>query len=216
MTILTLPTSTVNIGIVRERHGLRAPRGGCTVAGKVFKGGQFCLPYDPINPHGVEVEAARGLDLTAFASKTMTVGPTPAKFSIYGFNYTASEIDPGECGTVAYRLHKIETNNSYDVILNHFGELTCDCPDYVARHEGNGTSCKHGRKLVELGLVPAPTPIPAKAARREFTAAAPVATPAPRRRRFEPSPQEMAEAAQIFAEVTAERVAYHRELAAAL
>jgi hypothetical protein len=42
----------------RSRHGLRAPKGGCTVNGKFYAGGQFCLPYNPADPHGLNARPA--------------------------------------------------------------------------------------------------------------------------------------------------------------
>ena len=140
--------------------------------------------------------------------------PAPAKLAIHGFTYEAREIPAEECGTIAYEFIKVEMNNHYHVIRNHFGEVTCDCPDYVLRRDGTGRMCKHGVGLVEAGLIPAPT-----AGRGRATLTPTVsnieATPA-RRRRFEPSPDEQAEAAQLFADAAAERVAYRRELAAGL
>ena len=41
------------------RYGVRAPKGGCTVAGKVYRGGQFSLAYDASNPHGTGKDASR-------------------------------------------------------------------------------------------------------------------------------------------------------------
>ena len=46
----TAPTPAAN------RQGPRPPKGARTVNGKVYKGGPFCLPYDPADPHG---EAAK-------------------------------------------------------------------------------------------------------------------------------------------------------------
>jgi hypothetical protein len=227
-----------------SRHGLRAPKGGCTVGGKLFKGGQFCLPFDPENPHGLEVETTApalepapenprdswpiwtdeerwaiteppgsGLDLTGFAPRID--GPAPVRLSINGFVYAAREIPAGECGSVAFELHRIDTNHHYHDIRDHFGLVTCDCPSYVFTHEGTNGLCKHGRRLVELGMIPAPMPMLTAPARRASIPAS-VSSPAPRHRRFEPSPDEMAEAAQLFGNVVDNRVAYRRELAACL
>ncbi len=192
MSILTLAPVDVKFSIGRERHGLRAPKGGCTVGGKVYKGGQFCLPYDVANPHG-EPDLA------------------PTRTAIHGFVYTVKPIPAGECGSVAFAMHRIDTNHTYHIVRDGFGEVTCSCPDFELRRAGTGQPCKHGRKLIELGLIEAATPLP-----RRTPPVAPTAIPAPRRRRFEPTPEEMAEAAQIFADVEAERVSYHRELARAL
>ena len=140
-----MTTINFSVGIVKAtpaRYGIRAPKGGCTVNGRTFKGGQFCLPFDPANPHGKPAAPV--------------IVPAPAKVAITGFTYTVREIPAGECGTVAYRMHRIDTNHTYDVIRNHFGEVTCDCPDYECRRAGTGQMCKHGAKLVELGMIPAP------------------------------------------------------------
>ena len=38
--------------------------------------------------------------------------------------------------------------------------MACSCPDYIARHDGNGSGmCKHGLALCELGLMPPPAPV---------------------------------------------------------
>jgi hypothetical protein len=138
-----MSTISIPAGIVKpNRHGIRAPKGGCTVGGKLFKGGQFCLPFDPAHPHGQPAP--------------VVVAPAPVVIPINGFTYEVREIPAGECGTVAYRMTKRETNNAYDVIRNHFGEVTCDCPDYEFKRAGTGRMCKHGAKLVELGMIPAP------------------------------------------------------------
>lgn len=72
--------------------------------------------------------------------------------------YSVDPIDPGECGSKAYRLTKRGGDRAvYDVIREHGSIVACDCPDYEARRRGNGYElCKHGRALVELGLMLAP------------------------------------------------------------
>ena len=72
----------------------------------------------------------------------------------------------------AFRLEKKSDRDAvYDVSRTALGFVACTCPDYVARQEGNGFGmCKHGRALVEMGLLDAPLapvippPIPAPAA----------------------------------------------------
>lgn len=150
----------------------------------------------------------------------------PTKLAINGFTYEAREIPAGECGTVAFEVLKVETNNHYHVIRDAYGLVKCDCPDYLMRHDGTAAMCKHGKALVSMGLVKTPTPIPSTVGRREFITPAVsvyrdnfperISRPAPKARRFDPSPEEMAEATQLFGELEAERVAYRRELAAAL
>ena len=186
------------------------------------------LPDAPLAVEAVKPATAENLRDSWPASvdaDVWTITPEPAlvaepatvKLAIHGFTYEAREIPAGECGTVAYEVLKIETNNRYAVIRNHFGEVTCDCPDYVLRQEGTGRMCKHGVGVVEAGLVPTPTPAPTAGRGRATppTVSNIEATPA-RRRRFEPSPDEMAEAAQLFGDLAADRVAYRRELAAGL
>jgi hypothetical protein len=172
----------------------RAPKGGCTVDGRVFKGGQFCLPFDPIDPHGVEA----------------LVETKAARVAIHGFTYTVREIPAGECGTVAFEMHRTDTNHTYHVVRNHYGLVTCDCPDYLFRHEGSAGMCKHGSRLVELGMIATPTPIRSTLGVREFYGnvsvlrnATPTRTEYPVRKpyRFEPSPAERAEASQLFADL---------------
>lgn len=92
---------------------------------------------------------------------------------INGQPYGVEPIDPGECGTKAYRLTKRWADGAvYDVIREDDGHVACDCPDYEARHRGNGFGmCKHGRSLVTLGLLDAPkAPEPAA---RPFAAGVP-------------------------------------------
>jgi hypothetical protein len=70
--------------------------------------------------------------------------------------YTVDEIPAGECGTKAFRLTKRGGDRAtYDVIRRHDDTVACDCPDYLYRHDGTVGLCKHGRALVELGLMPA-------------------------------------------------------------
>lgn len=61
--------------------------------------------------------------------------------------YSVDATDPGEFGSRAFRLTKHGVNTAvYDVIRDHDGFVACDCPDYEARHKGNGYGvCKHGR-----------------------------------------------------------------------
>ena len=60
------------------------------------------------------------------------------RVAINGFVYDVSAVDAGECGTSAFELHKLDTNHTYHVIRTHHGAVECDCPDYEARHRGNG------------------------------------------------------------------------------
>lgn len=74
--------------------------------------------------------------------------------------YDVEPIPAGEFGSIAFRLSKQMGDGAvYDVVRTHLGLVECDCPDYEARHRGNGFGCcKHGRALVELGMVAAAGP----------------------------------------------------------
>jgi hypothetical protein len=178
-----VPTIPFTVGIARPaRIGReRAPKGGIEVAGRFYKGGQLlpatASPTPTANPRDswpawtdqrwtIAASPASDIDLTAFAPPVSP--PAPTKLAIYGFTYTAREIPAGECGSVAFELKKVETNNHYHVIRDHYGLVKCDCPDFLMRHDGTGQMCKHGSRLVELGMVPPPTPIPSTLGRREF------------------------------------------------
>lgn len=73
--------------------------------------------------------------------------------------YAVDPIAPGEDGTRAFRLCKASGDHEvYDVIRTHSGICECSCPDYEARHRGNGLgTCKHGTALVMVGLLDAPS-----------------------------------------------------------
>ncbi len=216
-----IPTLPFAVGIAGPSTSAparpRAPKGGTLVAGRFYRGGTF-LPATA-NPRDewpewtderwtVAERPASDIDLTAFAP-IAPAGPT--RFAINGFTYTASEVPAGECGTVAYELHRLDTNHRYHVIRDHYGLVKCDCPDFLFRCDGTGQTCKHGSKLVAMGMVPAPTPVASTLGRREFLGpdfsilrtAEPdrVVYPSRRPRRFEPTPEDMAEAAQLFADV---------------
>jgi hypothetical protein len=182
------------------------------------------------------------LDLGEFASPPMAaddeaacgvvVPPKPAtvRLSICGFVYQVEPIDVGEFGTVGFKVHKLDTGNHYSIVRDHYGLVRCDCGDYQFRHDGTANLCKHGHALVERGLIPAPAPTHSAVGRREMitphvsvardnfpeTTSRTAPSPLPRPRRFTPSPDEMAEAAQLFGDLEAERVVYRRELAAQL
>jgi len=71
-----------------NRYGIRAPRGGCTVAGKFYRGGQFCLPYDPANPHGVRMAAPApsprpALDITTTDGTITVADPMTGDVDLY-------------------------------------------------------------------------------------------------------------------------------------
>jgi hypothetical protein len=132
--------------------------------------------------------------LTAPAPKSKA-GRTARPFAcsmtveINGQSYGVEPIDPGECGTKAFRLAKRWADGAvYDVIRDNDGHVACDCPDYECRHRGNGFGlCKHGKALVALGLIDAPKApeSPAKAIEpdaRPFAAGVPSDAPSDRDR----------------------------------
>lgn len=72
--------------------------------------------------------------------------------------YGADEIPAGEFGVQAWRLSKASGDHEvYDVIRTHRGLVECSCPSYVSTHAGTSSYCKHGRALIQLGLLPTPT-----------------------------------------------------------
>src|SRR3954469_9802287 len=97
---------------------------------------------------------------------SITRNRKPVKFScefvsivvrINDVRYAVDPIDPGEDGTRAFRLCKASGDHEvYDVIRTHFGTVECSCPSYEATHRGTASTCKHGRALVTLGLMPGP------------------------------------------------------------
>lgn len=132
MSTLTHPAAAVQ----SIRH--RAPRGGVTIAGRFYRGGCFCPPFDPDNPRGLAVVEIKGAD------------------------YLVEPIAAGECGCpAAVRLTKRAGGASYDVVRRHDGLVECDCPDYEFRHRGTAGQCKHSRAAVVHGLLIPPAPAPA-------------------------------------------------------
>lgn len=103
--------------------------------------------------------------------------------------YSVDEISAGEFGSRSFRLTKHSARDGgavYDVVHDNHGCVACDCPSYQTTHIGTSSTCKHGRALVALGLMPAPAPL--RHVPDEFD-------PAPRVREFvpEPSPAPVAE-----------------------
>ena len=136
-------------------------------------------PIRTHNPHELPVVEAK---------------PEPARTAINGFTYTIepTRIHP-EVGSVAFRMHKIATNNTYHVHRDIYNEVKCDCPDFEMRRAGTGSTCKHGQALVSLGLLRATAP--------RATEPAPIDATPSRRRWYGPTPEEMAEAAQMFVDL---------------
>jgi hypothetical protein len=91
---------------------------------------------------------------------TLLTSVAAVEIEIKGALYAAEAIPAGEFGVSAVRLVKLVNGESYDVIRTHTNVVECSCPDFVCRHEGKGTMCKHGRAAVVEGLLPtAPAPI---------------------------------------------------------
>jgi hypothetical protein len=80
-----------------------------------------------------------------------------AQVEIQNRVYTVIPYDFDKLGS-GFQVVKSGLNDEvYNVIHTETGINTCDCMDYLRRHQGNGYGlCKHGRALVELGLMPAP------------------------------------------------------------
>jgi hypothetical protein len=95
---------------------------------------------------------------TATRSKPFTCSFVAMTIEISDVRYACDPLDPGESGTRAFRLTKHgKDRDVYDVIRRPDGSVACDCPDYEFRRDGlTAEPCKHGRALVELGLMPAP------------------------------------------------------------
>lgn len=155
------------------------------------------------------------------SSATQPTG-APVRTSICGYVYAVRRLSiHPSIGTVAYAVDKLATRNTYIVHRDTHGEVCCDCPDFELRRAGTGKTCKHGARLVELGLIEAPgravstsrtstyravvvqpdassaAPIPSV----ERPQSSPVGIPQVRLRLrpYEPTPEESALAAQMFA-----------------
>src|SRR4051795_7620368 len=72
-------------------------------------------------------------------------------------DYSVTPIAPGPDNIKAYRLEKLSGDReTYDLAHTNDGLVVCDCPSYVATHEGTSSTCKHGSALVLMGLPPKP------------------------------------------------------------
>jgi hypothetical protein len=92
--------------------------------------------------------------------QTLTTAMTEVE--IKGATYCVEPIPAGEFGVSAVRVIKLVNGESYDVIRQHDGLVECSCPDFVCRHEGQGTVCKHGAAMIARGFLPvAPAVAPA-------------------------------------------------------
>ena len=168
---------------------LRAPRGGILVGDRRYRGGVFLPP------------AARpALEaLARVAAAAASAGPVVVGIAGFSYRIEPRPIAPA-VGSVAFSLHDLDRNRLHHVHRDPAGVVACDCGDYVFRRAGTSALCKHGRRLIELGLISATTPtiLPPFARRTESVTSTPRSGP-PRPRRFEPTPEEQAEAARLFA-----------------
>jgi hypothetical protein len=99
-----------------------------------------------------------------------SLSATATEVEIKGALYAVEAIPAGEFGQSAVRVTKLVNGESYDVIRTRLDLVECSCPDWVVRHDGKGTMCKHGRAMVVAGYLAAPCPIPNKPAVRPITA----------------------------------------------
>lgn len=152
----------------------RAPKGGMvsSVNGRFYRGGWF-MPMLPATPPAPSI---------------------PTRVAIAGFvHLLAPRAIDASIGTVAFALANTDTGHTYHVHRDTHGEVCCDCPDFTLRRAGSGKSCKHGKALVDLGLVPATTPrVLPTFANREAPA------PAHRWARFIPGPDDFEAAATLM------------------
>lgn len=100
-------------------------------------------------------------------AKSKATRPFSCKFisviiEINGFRYNVDPLPIWDDADRTYRLTKHSRDGvAYDVTRTRDGCVVCDCPDFEQRHRDAGTMCKHGRALVELGLMLAPVAPPA-------------------------------------------------------
>ena len=147
---------------------LRAPRGGITLDGVFIPGGRFLPPG-----------AAPALeDLATRAARRSTAEPLVIGICGYSYRVEALPIDPS-IGADAYSLQDIDRNRIYSVHRSADGEVVCDCGDFTWRKAGSGSPCKHGRRLVELGLIPTRPKVLPPFAQRAALEAPPADRPAP-------------------------------------
>lgn len=167
---------------------LRSPAGGLTVEGRYFRPGCF-LP-----------ESARPT-LEAVAAKAAAVAVAdPVEVGILGQSYRVRSIPiAASVGTVAFLVIPKHKAESYHLHRSNEGEVVCSCGDFIHRWANSGTMCKHGRALAELGLIASTTPriLPPFSDRKPLPE--PWTAPTPTcGNRYEPSPEECQEAAQLF------------------
>ncbi len=79
-----------------------------------------------------------------------------AQVEIKNATYAVEPIPAGEFGSTAVRVTKLVNGETYDVIRGHDNIVTCSCPDFIFRHEGNGTHCKHASAMLARGFLDTP------------------------------------------------------------
>lgn len=75
--------------------------------------------------------------------------------TIKGRPYGVEVIPAHDSGSVAVRLTKPD-GTTYDVVLDRYGLLHCDCGDYEFRRINTAEACKHGKALLAEGLIHIP------------------------------------------------------------
>jgi hypothetical protein len=98
-----------------------------------------------------------------------------AEVEVSGHRYHVEPIPAGEDGSAAFRMVKHGSDDAvYDLVRTYAGLVECTCADYECRRRGlTCKPCKHGRALIELGLLPpvspnfGPIPEPSPAAASE-------------------------------------------------
>jgi hypothetical protein len=99
-----------------------------------------------------------------------TLQQNATTIEIKGAAYAAEVIDPGFAGVAAVRVTRIvNPDRAYDVVLGHDGTASCECADWVCRHQDHGTHCKHIKGVVAAGLLATPAPIPSRPAVEPIT-----------------------------------------------
>ncbi len=87
------------------------------------------------------------------------VPPVGRVVGILGYSYRIEPLPIAPCiGTVAFSLVDLDRKRLHHVHRTIAGEVLCDCGDFTYRRSGTGEPCKHGRKLIELGLITSSTP----------------------------------------------------------
>lgn len=76
--------------------------------------------------------------------------------TIKGRPYGVEVIPAHDSGSVAVRLTKPD-GTAYDVVLDRYGLLHCDCGDYEFRRMNTAEACKHGKALLAEGVIRRPS-----------------------------------------------------------